>query len=79
MAVLRVAVEIIPRDGDLVDSWFIPGEERWSRCMRRVDYMSKDNKTSCHQRLVTLALKAKVCVRTRVCACVSPFCFWISY
>lgn len=29
VAVLRVAVEIIPKDGDLVDSWFIPGEERW--------------------------------------------------
>lgn len=29
VAVLRVAVEIIPKDGDLVDSWFIPGKERW--------------------------------------------------
>lgn len=28
VAVLRVAVEIIPNDGDLVDSWFIPEEQR---------------------------------------------------
>lgn len=28
VAVLRVAVEIIPNDGDLLDSWFIPEEER---------------------------------------------------
>lgn len=28
VAVLRVAVEIIPKDGDLLDSWFIPEVER---------------------------------------------------
>ena len=27
MAVVRVAVEIIPNDCDLLDSWFIPEEE----------------------------------------------------
>ena len=27
VAVVRVAVEIIPNDGDLLDSWFIPEEE----------------------------------------------------
>lgn len=27
VAVLRVAVEIIPKDGDLLDSWFIPEED----------------------------------------------------
>lgn len=31
VAVLRVAVEIIPNDGDLLDSWFIPEEERVER------------------------------------------------
>lgn len=28
VAVLRVAVEIIPKDGDLLDSWFIPEVKR---------------------------------------------------
>lgn len=28
VAVVQVAVEIIPNDGDSVDSWFIPGEWR---------------------------------------------------
>lgn len=28
VAVVRVAVEIIPNDGDLLDSWFIPEESR---------------------------------------------------
>lgn len=37
VAVLRVAVEIIPNDGDLLDSWFIPEEERGQRCMRHFE------------------------------------------
>ena len=28
VAVVRLAVEIIPNDGDLLDSWFIPAKER---------------------------------------------------
>lgn len=32
VAVVRLAVEIIPNDGDLLDSWFIPGESGKKRC-----------------------------------------------
>ena len=32
VAVVRVAVEIIPNDGDLLDSWFIPEEESGKKC-----------------------------------------------
>lgn len=34
VAVLRVAVEIIPKDGDLLDSWFIPEEESEAKRVR---------------------------------------------
>lgn len=39
VAVFRVAVEIIPKDGDLLDSWFIPEEESGKKCVRSVDTM----------------------------------------
>lgn len=34
VAVVRVAVEIIPNDDDLLDSWFIPEEESGKRGVR---------------------------------------------
>lgn len=34
VAVVRLAVEIIPNDGDLLDSWFIPAEERGEQLCR---------------------------------------------
>lgn len=50
VAVVRVAVEIIPNDGDLLDSWFIP-EESGKNILRSFNisrrFMKHGSKRSC--------------------------------